>query len=320
MSDVLLHDEGAFLRQMQEGLEQLESRLRRGDVRERHATLFVLGLPRSGTTLLTQLIAGGLGVACTNNLVARFWRTPLVGCRLSRIVLGDAGPSQFASNDGIGSEPASPHEFSWFWHRLIHMDTGHPSDYRPHEAAKRIDWDAVRLELVNIAAVFGRPVVYKPLELVGFHMRAFAECLPYSVFIYIERSSQDVARSLAQGRLRHFNDLNTWWSSYPLEYSELRSQPFATQIAGQVHYLREMYRRGLAALPQSRVCVLQYEDLCRQPRTALQHIADVVRATSGEHLQLSGRVPEHLAPSRPTVSADIANALAEALAHYQTNP
>ena len=67
--------------------------------------VFVLGLPRSGTTLLTQLLGHSLDVAVVNNLVARFWLAPVTGMRLSRIILGDEVHTNFLSDYGKTPHP-----------------------------------------------------------------------------------------------------------------------------------------------------------------------------------------------------------------------
>ena len=53
---------------------------------EHFPTLHVVGPPRSGTTLLMQLLAAHLEVGYINNLIASFWRVPLYGIRLSKKV------------------------------------------------------------------------------------------------------------------------------------------------------------------------------------------------------------------------------------------
>jgi ABC-type oligopeptide transport system ATPase subunit len=49
-----------------------------------HAHEFIVGLPRSGTTLLSQLLAYSLDAGYTTNFAARFWLAPVHGLRLGR--------------------------------------------------------------------------------------------------------------------------------------------------------------------------------------------------------------------------------------------
>src|SRR5581483_9026315 len=74
-----------FLTGLNKQLIPLESELLDMNVTEEFSNIFILGLPRSGTTLLSQIIFNNLDLACTNNLIARFWDAPLCGTHLSKI-------------------------------------------------------------------------------------------------------------------------------------------------------------------------------------------------------------------------------------------
>ena len=61
-------------------------------------TLHVVGPPRSGTTLLMQLLAAHLEVGYINNLIAAFWRAPLYGIRLSKKLCPRPADTRFVSS------------------------------------------------------------------------------------------------------------------------------------------------------------------------------------------------------------------------------
>jgi hypothetical protein len=60
--------------------------------------VFVLGVPRSGTTLTSQLLAYCLDAGYVNNAAARFWLAPVHGIRLARLIAGDRGERSFRSD------------------------------------------------------------------------------------------------------------------------------------------------------------------------------------------------------------------------------
>src|SRR5438105_462788 len=68
--------------------------------------IYLVGLPRSGTTLLSQLVSRQLEVGYINNLVARFWLRPSVGVRLSNALLGGhrRDAIELASTFGVTSD------------------------------------------------------------------------------------------------------------------------------------------------------------------------------------------------------------------------
>src|SRR5437764_1046201 len=113
------HDIGdyEFLLRFNKNLEELESSLVMENVEEEYPNIFILGLPRSGTTLINQLIFNALDVGCTNNLMARFWDAPLCGTMLSKIILGKAKSNSYTSSYAASDNIMSPHQFAYFWRK-----------------------------------------------------------------------------------------------------------------------------------------------------------------------------------------------------------
>src|SRR5680860_357251 len=125
--------------------------------------VFVVGVPRSGTTLATQLLASFAEVGYINNLIARFWSAPATGALLSKS-LGIEPSFSGHSDYGRTHRVDEPHEFGRFWRdRLGHVEVTQP--YRDH----RVDWDTLLDELDRIGQVFGQPVLYKSFHL-AWHM------------------------------------------------------------------------------------------------------------------------------------------------------
>src|SRR4051812_11135485 len=118
-------------------------------------TLHVIGAPRSGTTLLHQVIASSLDVQSITNLVAAFWRAPVTGLRLARMLDVDAVASAFPSTFGRTRGLVEPHEFGYFWNHplgypdLAERDPGHGAS---------IDWDRLAQVIRNMAQVAARPM------------------------------------------------------------------------------------------------------------------------------------------------------------------
>jgi len=264
-----------FLNRLNNELGRLEKELE-DETEEKYLNIFVLGLPRSGTTLLSQVIFNNLDVKCTNNLMARFWKAPLVGAYLSKLVVGNEKSTTYQSTLGTTGSVSEPHEFSWFWHDLLAVDDITRND--PNEAAAKINWHRVRSILINLNAIFESAMVYKPLELVGCHLEQFNQLFKKALFIHIDREPLDVAYSLAQARLSR-GDLNTWWSSYPPEeeYNFLKDKPYNIQIAGQVIAMRKMYDENLPCLPAEKLLMTSYAELCAHPAVVLERIQAMAR-------------------------------------------
>ena len=86
--------------------------------------LYIVGVPRSGTTLLSQLVSRYCPVGYINNLIARCWLRPSVGIALSRCLFGDRAREgiTFHSSYGATQEVVGPHEFGYFWRHWLPLD------------------------------------------------------------------------------------------------------------------------------------------------------------------------------------------------------
>ncbi|RZB31519.1 MAG: hypothetical protein SRB2_04488 [Desulfobacteraceae bacterium Eth-SRB2] len=262
-----------FLKTLNEDLRSLDMLLET-DVEERYLNIFVLGLPRSGTTLITQVIFSSLNVMCTNHLIARFWKAPLVGAFLSKLVFGSLKETLFSSTYAKTSFPWEPHEFSWFWHDIMNISV---LDQKPIKIdINKIDWNKVRRKICNLNQILESNLVHKPLELVGYHLEHFSSMFEKAVFVYIERDQLDVAYSLAEARLNHFNDLNVWWSSYPpaSQFMKIRNSPYNVQIAGQVKFLADMYEQKISHLQENQLVRISYKALCDDPVSLLNELVN----------------------------------------------
>ena len=84
-----------------------------------------------------------------------------------------------------------PHEFSWFWHDLLKVEN--VDQYNPQQASLSIDLKKGANENYQFKQNSGGGLVFKPMELVGFHLPKFAELFKQAPFVYINRDPMEVA-------------------------------------------------------------------------------------------------------------------------------
>lgn len=253
--------------------------------------VFVVGAPRSGTTLLSQLLAYCLDVGYITNVAARFWRAPVHGVRLSRLITGSVHDLAFASDYARTPSPGGIHEFSYFWSRWLHK---HSFDDIVHARAREdaIDWDGLRLTLANVQSEFQAPLVAKNIH--GSHHAArLSEALDGNVmWVLIERDPLDVAVSILEARRRYYGDPSRWWSYVPPEYPLLEGLPYQAQISGQVHYLGRFYERLLAESGEERSLRVTYAELCADPKAVLERVGDRMHETFGHRPTIRREPPD----------------------------
>lgn len=264
-------DEEDFLRQLNEILAPSEEADYR-DLPERLPTLHILGAPRSGTTLLHQVVASCLDVGYINNLIAAFWRAPVYGIRLSRKLLAEVPVSSFRSRYGRTSGIHEPHEFGYFWSSVLGYD-----EMRQRDAAfeDQIDWARLRSILINMAEAFGRPLVLKPF-LLAWHIARLQAVMPKACFVWIRRDPLQTALSIVELRKKYAGSLETWVGLKPAEYAWLKDEPYWTQVAGQVCYIEKSIRSQIEAVGGRNVLTIDYEDFAENPKTVLRQIQELL--------------------------------------------
>jgi hypothetical protein len=279
--------------------------------------LFVFGLPRSGTTLIHQVLAWGLDVGYVSNVMARFWLAPHAGAVVSQAVLGTARDGSFSSDYGKSLEPAGGHEFAYFWqHWLAIREVEDLLDFSGESA--RADWVGAAAALRRVQAAFERPLLLKTNYAAQF-LPAFAARFPLPLFVHIVRDPTDVALSILEARRRYYGDVTSWWATYPPEYQALAGLPVAEQIAGQVAGLRRAYAAQIAKVPSELVVELSYEELCSDPGAIVERVRVRCREAHGVTPALLRPLPARFeqAPRRVPQSdeqAAVARAVEQALA------
>lgn len=281
------------------------------DLPEQYPTLHVIGAPRSGTTLLYQLVAGELRLGYVNNLIAAFWLAPCDGIRLARALgLHELSGSSFDSSFGRTSGVLEPHEFGYFWnHHLRYPDLAE----QPPGHEQTIDWAQLRRVLINMADAYERPMAFKPM-LLTWHLPAIARQMPASRFVWIRRRPRDTALSLLKMRHSLRGSYDAWASLRPREAPA--DEPPWRQVAAQVVLIEREIERAAAAIGADRVLQVSYEQLCADPGAAIADVADLL-AAAGHRPERSGSALAPFEPGRnAALEAEFGERVDEALAHY----
>lgn len=281
------------------------------DPEEVYPTLHVVGAPRSGTTLMYQVVASGLDVGYVNNLSAAFWLAPAYGVMLARALGVDRLQSNFASTFGRTEGVGEPHEFGYFWNHFL----GYPdlSERGPdHEAS--IDWPRLRRTLITMARDNGGPMAFKPMLLV-WHLEEMLRHMPRTCYVWIRREQRDTALSLLKMRMSLFGTYDRWASLRPVA-PELEGEPPWRQVAAQVVLLEQVLEDVHRRLGDAHMLAVTYARLCADPVGVLGDVRDLMGA--------KGHVPELRTPDlapftemrNSRLDAEFGARIDEALEHY----
>lgn len=223
--------------------------------------VFVLGVPRSGTTLVYQYLAHRLELAYWTSGVDRNPRAPVVTTFLEK----RQGPyrSDFRSQPGGAEDAGAPREADSVWARFF--DSERPARYEDLAPG-----DAGRLRNLVAATqhVFGGAPFASKSARHMLRIDALAKVFPEALFLVVRRRMQDAALSILRARLAS-RDPKRWWSVRPPDWERLLARPIEEQVAAQVRGLRRQLGVDLSAVARERVLQLDYERFCRAPDAAL---------------------------------------------------
>ena len=258
--------------------------------------VYVVGAPRSGTTLLYQLISRYLQVGYINNLIARFWMRPAVGIRLSQAIIGSTGRNQVAlrSLHGTTEGVEGPHEFGYFWRHWLKLDES-PTHHLDAASIRCVDCNGLKLALEQeILGNFGCPVVFKNV-ICGFQAELLTRIHPASLFVHIVRNTGDTAASILASRMERYGSYATWWSLKPSTWPFKEVATPVEEALQQVLECRKEFRMELSREGLNSMEV-NYEELCLNPVSILDRIRQAINALGGA-LPKTNQPVECLSPS-----------------------
>jgi hypothetical protein len=269
------------------------------------APVFVVGAPRSGSTLLYQLMVEAWDVAYLSNLHCAFLGAPHL---VERVAGRRRPPSRFASHHGRTKGLAGPSECGDYWYRFFRRRP----QYVPLEEA---DPENMRRLRGSVRALVdrGRPVVFKNL-VNSLRVAPLGTALPEALFVVIHRDLVANAASLLAGRLRRSGDYARWWSAEPPGIDRLRGLPAHEQVVEQIREIDALVRADAGLLGPERFHDLTYEGVCEDTHGALEGIREFA-AGHGVELRPRGEVP---ASFEPRGAPDIDPGLSAELTGYVT--
>jgi hypothetical protein len=235
--------------------------------------LTVCGAPRSGHTLTTQVLTQAVRVFMVDNLQYVFFRTPLIGYCLSRLI-GRPYVSDYRSSRGYIRGLNAPQEGTLIWSYWCDM---HEEERPPRAAPERVH-EFGRL-LNRIYALDGRPYC---ATWVGhsFYFEELRALFPRHVIIRCRRDMLSTAVSIAKLTRNDAGEYAaSWMALRPRECQDLALMSGLTpyeRVARQVYFVNRRLDEQ-AATGRYAVFDSEYRDLCDDPRAVVARLTAFAR-------------------------------------------
>ena len=237
--------------------------------------LLVIGSPRSGTTLLTQLLARTRDLTYPDHVVARFPGAPALGVLASRslrvafpsmVEAVEASDAPARSDHGVTPGLFEPHEAGYFWSRHFDFSRGHELDASAFSAVR---WPALFGALSALqAAGDGRPLMFKTVPL-AMNIDEVAARLPGALVLVTRRDPLDVALSVYRARIARYGDAGVFWSVAPRGHEEMAARPPVESIGAQIAGFLRAMDAALSRVPAERRFELDHAALVSSPSSVL---------------------------------------------------
>lgn len=249
--------------------------------------LFVIGLPRVGSTLFTHALIRRFSLSYISNAAALFPRaigvTSVVLGRLQRV----RPHADFRNAYGVIPGRHAPAQGRELWGRWFPMD----QSWVAASALSPEAYAEMRATIAVIESAFAMPFANKAQ---GHAVRidALCEAFPTAVFVRVVRDRLEVAQSILKSRREYFRDENRWFSAKPSNYRELSDLDPYDQIAGQILGIERDMHDSFTRVGTQRVFDVNYRDFCHDPTRCLDEVHEFyVERSGGIVLSIRAQAP-----------------------------
>jgi sulfotransferase family protein len=260
--------------------------------RPRWPTVIVFGAPRSGHTLLSQVLAATGGFGYVTNFVSKFWDAPYLAARIQRMpgfAESEEAP-EFVSEFGKTSGWGAPHEGGNFLRRWIPFSDTHRADVDILDEEKTV---VFRREVAALEDVYERPVFLRNL-VYGLNLDLIRLVFDDTLFVHCTRDVVYQAQSILLAREDIMGDRSAWWSLRPAEYPVIARLPVCEQAVAQIYWTGKAVETGLEGVGSARRLEVSYEELVATPRSVAERILRRVETLGGPGNGSLDRIPPAL--------------------------
>ena len=247
--------------------------------------VFIVGPPRSGTTVLYQLLCKHTNFSYINNFVGNWYRIPILAAK-AHITLFQVGDElDLNSNFGKSKNHYGPNEFGEFWYKY-YSKTHFFKDQNKKSA------DKLRMEIAAMTKIFKTPILVKNV-VNSMRIESLSNIFDNSTFIVIKRDKLDNAQSILNARVSLHNDKNHQWSVITPSMRNNPSLPFHEDIINQLDDIQLNIESSFKRLGNNRFIFIEYDNLCNDTPKVLKSILQKLNS-KGLNLREKGQIPRKL--------------------------
>ena len=211
-----------------------------GNQKLKHQPIFIIGAPRTGSTIFYQTLTNQLNVLYINNLNCLLNKNLFFGFWCSFKLFKQRAHNCFQSDLGRTTSLNSPSECGEFWYRWLPtykhvIDKGETSEKIINQ---------IRIEISAVINYYDKPLVIGNNN-AGLRIGLLKEIFPDAKYIVINRDPFFVAQSLLLARKKIHGDIINWWGMMPKNYNKLLKKSPTVQVVSQYYFINKQIYQDL---------------------------------------------------------------------------
>ncbi len=218
--------------------------------------VFLIGAPRSGTTLIYQWLTNVLDIDYVDNLNHLFPKNINFGKQLSNFIYRNKAHNTYSSYFGR---------------------TQHLSLHAPSEAGDFFSLSDYEKRVQALLHKNQKPWIFKNLTL-STQVNRLTQANPDAKFIVIKRDLLDTALSIYDARIALNIDKEAWWSAKPSSYYEIHSLPLHQRIIRQVIDLNTDIEKQIKEIREEQKMTINYDIMHLEQETILNEVESFIGA------------------------------------------
>jgi len=232
-----------------------------GSITPKNNPVFIIGAPRTGSTILYQMITNYFDVLYIDNLISLARDNLYFGFWLSNKIFRDKPHNSYKSEYGNTSSEGlhAPSEAGQFWYRWIppgkiYLESNDISD-------KKIN--KVRNNIYSIINRYNKIFIIKN-NFTSQRLKLIKEVAPEAKFIFIKRNPLFAAQSIILTRQSIYGEKNKWWSIKPRNYEEIKDLTYVEQVVKQIYYIEKQIVTDIKLFKQHNLLIVNYDEILTQ--------------------------------------------------------
>jgi len=231
--------------------------------------IFIIGAPRSGTSLLYEILVRRYKFSYISNLAQKFNETPVAATKLGIKIINkwhQQSKDSYNSNYGNINGWGAPSEGGMIWNRWFPEN-----HYLDGTSIENFNSSLVQKTIYGLAAAMNGPFINKNV-MHSVHIRLLNILFPDCLFIHITRDIKSNVRSILRAHAKFSTDKDEWFSVKPREYEKYKNEDIILRSVIQVHYVHQNIHEDAELIGKNRFYTVAYEDICQNSEAALNAI------------------------------------------------